>query len=519
MARESWSGRVGVILAVAGSAIGIGNFLRFPGQVALNGGGAFMIPYFIALVFLGLPLMWIEWAMGRFGGGFGHSTAPGIFQSLWRQNRFAKYLGVIGLLCPLVIFLYYLYIESWLLGYSLFAFTGRYDQCTTSGAMLSFLHGYQGLEKNRFFAGLETAYLFYLLTFGLNGLVLYFGVRRGIERVCRYGLPLLFVLALVLLVRVFLLDTPDPARPENNVLNGLGYLWNPEWSALLRPRVWLAAAGQIFFTLSCGQGIILTYASYLGRDDDVALSSLTAASANEFAEVVLGGSLVVPAAFAFFGATAIAAIAEGGIFNLGFVTMPLVLQSLAFGNLFGCLWFLLLFIAAITSSISLAQPTIAFLEDEFGLSRQRAVVAFMAATFLLTQPVIFFLGRGVMNELDFWGGSVLLVLFATVETLLFGWVFGIERGWRELHTGAALAIPGFYRFVIKYVTPLLLLGILGFWLLQDWLPVLTLQGVAAADRPYLIATRLVLVGLFGGLALLVRLSWRRRAKREANHAD
>ncbi|HSH12353.1 MAG TPA: hypothetical protein VLA15_01340, partial [Desulfurivibrionaceae bacterium] len=261
----------------------------------------------------------------------------------------------------------------------------------------------------------------------------------------RTGLPLRPAAALhpalVLLVRVFLLDTPDPALPENNVLNGLGYLWNPDWSALLRPQVWLAAAGQIFFTLSSGQGIILTYASYLSRNDDVALSSLTAASANEFAEVVLGGSLVVPAAFAFFGASSIAAIAGGGIFNLGFVTMPLVLQRLAFGNLFGCLWFLLLFIAAITSSISLAQPTIAFLEDEFGLSRQRAVLAFMAATFLLTQPVIFFLGRGVMNELDFWGGSFLLVLFATVETLLFGWVFGIERGWRELHTGATSPFP------------------------------------------------------------------------------
>ncbi len=518
MVREKWASRLGVIMAVAGSAIGLGNFLRFPGQVAQNGGGAFMIPYFIALFLLGLPLMWIEWTIGRFGGGFGHSTAPGMFHSLWEKNRFIKYFGVIGVFGPIVIYLYYVYIESWLLGYSLFALTGKYNGCGSSEAMVAFLHGYQGLEKNQFFSGLSTAYLFFLATFFLNGVVLYFGVRKGIERVCKYGVPILLVLAVVLVVRVFLLGAPDPSHPENNVIDGLGYLWNPDWSALLNAKVWLAAAGQIFFTLSCGIGVILTYASYLAKDDDVALSGLTAASANEFAEVVLGGSLVIPAAYAFFGAASVAAIAKGGVFNLGFVTMPMVLKQLAFGELFGFLWFLLLFIAGITSSISLAQPAIAFLEDEFDLSRRQAVLAFMAATFILTQPAILFLGQGVMDELDFWGGSVFLVVFATVETILFGWVFGMERAWTELHAGSDITIPRPYRFVIKYVTPLFLLTILGCWLIQDWLPILVLEGVTAANRPYILFTRLILIVMFLGLTLMVRLAWNRRQTREAHNA-
>ena len=154
MARQRWGSKLGIILAVAGSAIGLGNFLRFPVQAARNGGGAFMIPYFVALLLLGLPLMWIEWTIGRFGGGFGHSTAPGMFHTLWNKNRFIKYFGVIGIFGPMVIFIYYTYIESWLLGYSFFALFGKYNACTTDQSMAAFLQGYQGLVKNEFFSSI-----------------------------------------------------------------------------------------------------------------------------------------------------------------------------------------------------------------------------------------------------------------------------------------------------------------------------------------------------------------------------
>ncbi|MCM8769876.1 MAG: sodium-dependent transporter, partial [Candidatus Omnitrophica bacterium] len=470
MARERWGSKLGIILAVAGSAIGLGNFLRFPVQAAKNGGGAFMIPYLVALFLLGIPLMWIEWTAGRFGSGFGHGTAPGIFHSMWSKNRFIKYFGVIGIFGPIVIFIYYTYIESWLLGYAFFSLTGKYATATTQESMQAFLRGYQGLESNQYFSGLGTAYLFFLLTFLLNILVIYHGIRSGIEKLCNWAMPALLICGIILAIRVLTLGTPDLAKPDWNLKNALGFLWNPDFSALKNAKVWLAAAGQIFFTLSVGIGVILTYASYLTKRDDVVLSGLTSAATNEFAEVILGGSIVIPAAFVFFGPEQIVKIATSGAFNLGFVTMPLILLKIPFGIIFAFLWFILLFLAGITSGISLAQPAIAFLEDEFNISKKNAVIIFSVVTFLLCQPSIFFLGQGVVDELDFWGGTFCLVLFATIETILFAWIFGIDKAWEEIHSGADIKIPKFYKFIIKYITPTFLLFILGFWFYQHGLP-------------------------------------------------
>ena len=509
MAKERWGSRLGVIMAVAGSAIGLGNFLRFPGLAASNGGGAFMIPYFVALVLLGLPLMWIEWTIGRFGGGFGHSTAPGMFHTLASKNRFIKYFGVIGIFGPVVIFIYYTYIESWLLGYSWFALTGQYAKCSTRESMSAFLDAYRGLTGNEHFSSIGTAYLFFVVTFLLNVLVVAGGIKEGIQRVCEWSMPILFILGIVLMIRVFTLGAPDPARPENNVVNGLGFMWNPDWSKLQDAKVWLAAAGQIFFTLSVGIGVILTYASYLTKKDDVALSGLTAASANEVAEVILGGSIVIPAAFAFFGQAG----AGGSVFDLGFITMPLVLDKLPYGHLFGFAWFLLLFLAGITSSISLAQPAIAFLEDEFNLTKKKAIVIFAAVTFVLCQGSIFGLGKGILGECDFWGGTFCLVLFGTIETILFAWVYGMDAAWTELHVGADITIPKFYRFIIKYITPLVLLTILISWIVQEGWPTLLMKGVDSRNVPYILGSRLVLLAFFVILAIMVRHVWRKRRER------
>jgi SNF family Na+-dependent transporter len=511
MARQRWGSKLGVILAVAGSAVGLGNLLRFPGVAAKNGGGAFMIPYFIALFLLGLPLMWIEWTIGRFGGGFGHSTAPGIFHTLWNKNRFIKYFGVIGIFGPIVIFIYYTYIESWLLGYAWMAATGAYAGCTDAPSMTAFLNGYRGVETNAHFSGIGTAYGFFLVTFALNIGIVALGIRRGIETVCKISLPLLFILAVILVVRVFTLGTPDPAHPDWNISAGLGFLWNPDWSALASGKVWLAAAGQIFFTLSCGIGVILTYSSYLTHRDDVALSGLSAAATNEMVEVVLGGSLVIPAALAFFGPDGTRAVAES-TFDLAFVTMPLVLQKLAFGQVLGLAWFLLLFVAGLTSSISLVQPAIAFLEDEFGLTRRRAILAFALITLLATQACIFGLARGVVDEFDFWGGNFCLVLFATVEAILFAWVFGMERAWTQLHAGSDITIPRIYRFIIKYITPVFLLVILGAWFYQSGWDVIWMKNVPPENFWTVLGTRAMLAALFIALAVMVKILWRRRRR-------
>ncbi|MDD4179984.1 MAG: sodium-dependent transporter [Candidatus Margulisbacteria bacterium] len=495
--RPQWGNKLGIILAVAGSAVGLGNFLRFPVQAAQNGGGAFMIPYFISFLLLGIPLMWIEWAIGRHGGLFGHGSAPFILNRLWR-NRIVKYLGVIGIFGPTVIFIYYTYIESWLLGYAFFALTGKLLAVATPEGMKGFLTAYQGLASG---SNLLTAYFFFVVTFAVNFFFLYRGVAGGIERLCKVAMPILLAFGLIIAVRVLTLP---------HITDGLGFLWNPDFSVLWSAKVWLAAAGQIFFTLSVGIGVILTYASYLKRGDDVTLSGLTAAGTNEFAEVILGGSIVIPAAFVFLGVAGATAAAQSGAFNLGFVTMPLIFGQIPLGAVFALLWFSLLFLAGITSSVSLAEPAVAFVSDEFGLDRRRAVLRLGVILFILCQFPIFFLGQGVVDELDFWGGTFCLVLFGTIETVLFVWVFGIEKAWEEIHHGAEMRIPGFYKPIIKYVTPLFLFFVLGFWFLQQGLPVIMMDGVQEANKPYVLATRLGLIALFVVIAILVRIAWYRK---------
>ncbi|MFC1546146.1 sodium-dependent transporter [bacterium] len=512
--RETWGSRLGIILAVAGSAIGLGNFLRFPVQAVNNGGGAFMIPYFICLLLVGIPLMWTEWTIGRYGGGFGHGTAPGVFHTLWKKNRFIKYFGVIGIFGPLVILIYYTYIESWLLGYSILAFTPKYAQALRTGLMDQFLSGYQGMEKNIFFNSRLTAYIFFLITFVINFVVIYFGVKKGIEKVCRIALPLLLFMGLIIMIRILTLGTPDPAMPEQNVSNAMGFLWNPNFSELTKARVWLAAAGQVFFTLSVGIGVIITYASYLKKSDDVVLNGLSAVSTNEFAEIILGGSIIIPAAFIFFGPSNITAIAKSGAFNLSFITMPCIFGKIPMGTLFSFSWFFLLFMAGVTSSISLLQPTIAFLEDEFNITRKKAVHIIGVICFILCHIPILFISKGVIGELDFWGGTFCLVLFGFVEAFLFAWVFGIDKAWEEIHHGSDMNVPKIYHPILKYVTPTFLFIILAAWFYQDGIPVILMKNVPTANKPYVLAVRLLLILVFGILAFMVRHAWRKKYRKK-----
>jgi SNF family Na+-dependent transporter len=381
--------------------------------------------------------------------------------------------------------------------------------------MQAFLSGYQGLVSNVHFDGIGWAYLFFTITFLLNIVVVYIGLRGGIEWVCKWGLLVLFIMAIVIVIRVLTLGTPDAQKPNWNPVAGLGFLWNPQWDKLKDANVWLAAAGQIFFTLSAGFGVILTYASYLTKQDDVALSGLTAATTNELAEVVLGGSIMIPAAFAFIGPEQMQSIVKEGLFNLGFVTMPLIFEKIAFGQYFAFMWFFLLFLAGLTSSISLALPAIAFLKDEFNLTRREATTIFAVVTFILTQPVIFFYGNGVLSEMDFWGTSVSLVVFATIEAILFGWVFGMDKAWTELHQGSDIRIPNFYRWIIKYVTPLMLITIIGFWLWQEWWGKMRMTDVEPANKPFVMLTRIGLGGLFIFLLLMVWIVWKRRPETES----
>lgn len=464
--KDAWSSRLGVILAVAGSAVGLGNFLRFPGLAAQYGGGAFMIAYFTALLLIGIPIVWVEWAMGRQGGRLGYHSTSGIFHALLKRP-WAKYLGVIGFFTPVMIYMYYVYVEAWCLGYAVNALTGNLSANSTDyGAFFAQFTGV-ATDGVALHFGLNDVGIFVAIVYFLNFFFIYRGVSRGIEKVCKYAMPALIVIAFVILVRVLTLGAPNPARPEQTVLAGLGFMWNPGEikTGLLNPQLWLAAAGQIFFSLSVGFGVIITYASYLKSRDDVVLSGLTAASANEFCEVGLGGLITVPAAYVFLGA---AGIVGQSTFGLGFNVLPEVFARMPGGQIFASIFFVLLFLAAITSSLSMLQPGIAFLEEGLGIGRKASVAMLGLVTGVGTLFVWYFSkDLKAMDTLDFWVGTLMLFVQATILVIVFGWGFGVEKGWKLMHEGAELQAPPIYKFILKYITPAFLLVVFTLWLLKN----------------------------------------------------
>ncbi|MDQ8206128.1 sodium-dependent transporter [Coraliomargarita sp. SDUM461003] len=505
--KESWNSRLGVILAVAGSAVGLGNFLRFPGQAAEYGGGAFMLAYFISFLLIGLPICWAEWIMGRHGGQAGFNSCPGIFNYITRRPAF-KYIGVIGVLIPVIIYMYYVYIEAWCLGYAVNFLTGNMDFTSVeqSGEFWGNFIGI-GADGSAMGFGLQQVGFYLLLVFILNFVLIYRGISRGIELFCKYAMPTLVVIAFIILLRVLTLGTPDLEQPARNVSNGLGFMWNPvkhvvelkdetgTWvvdrevvdeqrlaavnaaaansdtmrvrhismrQQLLNPQLWLAAAGQIFFSLSVGFGVIITYSSYMSKNDDVVLSGLAATSANEFCEVALGGLITLPAAVTFLG---VAGVAGMGTFGLGFNVLPMVFANMAFGEMFGFLFFFLLFLAAVTSSLSMLQPGIAFLEEAMKINRKQSVALLGLITAIGCGFVVYF-SKDVkaLDTLDFWIGTFLIFVLSTFQIIIFGWVLGADKGLDFAKQGAAIRIPRFFSFVMKYISPALLLIIFGLWM-------------------------------------------------------
>jgi SNF family Na+-dependent transporter len=506
--RDRWGTRIGLILAMAGNAIGLGNFLRFPVQAADNGGGAFMIPYFIAFILLGIPLMWVEWTIGRLGGKHNHGSLPGMFDVMW-NHPIAKYLGVFGLFISSIIMVYYSYIESWTLGFSFFSITKTYFGATDFDTMTSFLLSYQGIEKG-FFSSAVTSYVFLLITLAINFYVLRRGISKGIELLAKIGMPVLFLFGIVLAIRVVLLGTPDPVNfPERSVEAGFAYIWNPRFDLLGDSKIWLAAAGQIFFTLSVGMGTLQAYASYIKENEDIALSGLATSSLNEFAEVILGASIAIPVAVAFFGLADTQTIAAGGAFNLGFVSMPIIFQKLPLGEYFGFLWFFLLFVAGVTSSVSMAQPLISFFKEQFNIPHKRATYYVAGFIFIAAHLVIVFFRSSFLNELDYWAGTFGLVIIALIEVIIFGWIFGMKKGWAELNKSADIKIPKVFYYVIKYITPLYLIFILVYWTVKDAIPILLMTNAPKDDIALLWGVRIFMVAMFVVLSIFVRNAWRR----------
>lgn len=452
---QSWGTRVGLILAMAGNAVGLGNFLRFPVQAVQNGGGTFIIPYLVCFFLMGIPLLWIEWSTGRYGGKNGNHCTPFILNDMGKK-RLWKYIGVFGIFTNIAVAAYYTFIESWTLGYVIHSvkqtFTGM-DQYQVS----SYFGNFVDLNTSTLGIPLEPVIL-YLICLVINIYILSKGLEGGVEKVAKIGMPLLIAFGAFLAIRGLTLgDSGSPAGcADCDAFLGLDFLWKPDFSNLWDAKVWLAAAGQIFFTLSVGMGTIHCYAAYVKPKDDVALNAMAAGWMNGFVEIVLGASIVIPIAVGYLG---LDWLKENASFSMAFQTMPYLFGKwgTVLATVAGFMWFGLLFFAGITSSLAMGTPWMGFMQDEFGYSLKKAAWSFGLITLIMGLPTVIFFNQGVFDQYDYWAGTVVLVVFALAESILFGWVFGITKGWNEINDGADIKLPKLYKPILKYITPTMLI--------------------------------------------------------------
>ena len=545
---ESWGTRTGLILAMAGNAVGLGNFLRFPVQAVQNGGGAFIIPYLVCFLLMGIPLLYIEWASGRFGGKFGNHSTPYILDSMVK-GRVLKYIGVFGIFTNVAVAAYYCYIESWTISYVFHSLAGSFEGMSQSG-IAEFFNSYVNISESTTGIPYE-AVIFYILCLLLNTYILSKGLK-GIERVAKIGMPLLIIFGVILAIRGLTLGTSGASEmfPDANAWDGLHFLWTPQYESILDLKVWMAAAGQIFFTLSVGMGTIHCYAAYIKPKDDIALNAVSAGFMNEFVEVVLGSAIVIPIAAGYLG---LDWVLENAGFGMAFQTMPYLFQQWGpvLAALAGLFWFGLLFFAGITSSLAMGTPWMGFMRDEFNWGRNKGAWSFGLLILVMGLPTVLFYNQGVFDEYDYWAGTVSLVVFAMFETILFSWVFGMKRGWAEITSGADIKVPSIYKFIIKFVTPIMLIiiflgslfkpinndwsgNIASFfagngWTLDNGSIVKTImhagikeQIAATTDSiiingleermMYLNFARIMLLSLFIGISLLVYVAFRKRRR-------
>jgi neurotransmitter:Na+ symporter, NSS family len=352
------------------------------------------------------------------------------------------------------------------------------------------------------------------IVFTINFFLIFRGLTKGIETFCKIAMPAMALCAIIVLIRVLTLGTPNPDVPEQNILNGLGYMWNPRakdgvgpwYSSLMNVETWIAAAGQVFFTLSVGFGIIINYASYLKKEDDVVLSGATASATNQFFEVCLGGLITIPAAFVFLGVAG----TVGGTFGLGFNTLPVVFEYMPAGRFFGFVWFFMLFLAAITSSLSMLQPVIAFFSEAFSVSRKFSTILISGFSVFGSLFIMYFSKDSIaLDTIDFWVGTVGIYLLALVQVMLFSWVFGAERGFAAANEHAKIKLPALFIPFIRYVTPGYLFTVFIIWCfsnLPERIEELSRGGVPLYSL-LLVGSLLVSLLLFISIALP---SWDRR---------
>ena len=455
--RENWGSKIGLILAMAGNAVGLGNFWRFPYVAASNGGGAFMIPYFFALIVRGLPLMMVEWSIGRYGGKYGHGTVGPIIYLQAKQAMKPKKAIIVGALAgsialgvTLLVNSYYNHIIGWSLGYAFNSLTGGYSDLS--------------IPTGEFFTSYVTNpanLIFWVISLAILAFAVMKGIEKGIESWAKIMMPLLYLFGIILGIRALTLGAP--VNPEWSAMAGLNFIWNPDFSQLNWSSA-IAAAGQIFFTLSLGMGIIVNYASYLKPEEDVITASVATVSLNEFAEVILGGTAVIPIAYAFLGPEGITQS-----IGLAYIALPNVFRTMAGGGIFGAIWFLLLFFAGITSAIAMYNYIVALLQEDMGIDRKKgAWIVFIGYIIVGTPIALESIMTGTSNlmyftEIDNWVGNYLLIVLGLIEIVVVGWCVK-DDALVEMNKGGLWKVPKWYfRLFHQFLTPVTIIAFLVFF--------------------------------------------------------
>ncbi|WP_210507238.1 sodium-dependent transporter [Naasia sp. SYSU D00057] len=492
-AREQWSGQVGFILSAIGSAVGLGNIWRFPGVAYENGGGAFLIPYIVALLSAGIPILFLDYAIGhRFRG-----SAPLSLRRL--GGRPLEALGWFQVAIAFVISLYYTAVIAWALSYFIFSFDlrwgddpagflqGDYLQVSDPGVSLQFVPGV--------LIPLALVWIATLLVLGA-------GVAKGLERANVIFLPLLVVGFLVLVVRALFLEGADV---------GLNALFTPDFAALADPNVWIAAYSQIFFSLSIAFGIMITYASYRRRRANLTAPGLVVAFANSSFEILAG--IGVFATLGFFAVQQGVAVGElEGLTGVGlsFVTFPAIVSQMPGGPLFGALFFGSLTLAGFTSLISVLQVVSAGVQEKFGLSRWQATLG-IGGTAAILSVLLFSTTTGLLalDVVDNWANNVGIVGSAVLTTILVIWV--LRKGpelQHHLNTVSTFRVGRVWIVLVGGLVPVLL----GYMLLSRIITLLV-EGYAGYPTSYLGVFGWGTIGLIVvAAAVLTVLPW--RANRE-----
>lgn len=400
--REQWSGQLGFILAAVGSAVGLGNIWRFPGTAYDNGGGAFLIPYLVALATAGIPILWLDYSLGhRFRGG-----APAAFRRLWKRS---EALGWFQVGISVVIALYYTVIIAWAASYVVFAADQRWGD-DPSG----FLFGehLQVADPGVGFDYVPGVLLPLIGVWVVTLVILAGGVKRGIERANLVMIPLLVVIFLAIVIRSVTLE---------GAADGLNAFFTPDWEALAHPEVWMAAYAQVFFSLSIAFGIMITYSSYLRRRDNLTTTGLVVGLGNSSFELLAG--IGVFAAIGYMAGQAGIAVSDTSYQGIGlaFIAFPQILSTMPGGSVFGVLFFASLLLAGMTSLISILQVVSAAFQDKFGWSPRRGALS-VGVPMAVVSSVLFGTTTGlwVLDIADKFVNEVGVLVSAIASAILVG---------------------------------------------------------------------------------------------------